>query len=600
MHGEIAQLLLDNNNTQQQSQQEFAEEPVDIETFLYGKDYLNLSIRLSAPQLDFVDNCSRIFGDNIYTQGVLQCGQGSGKDTCSMFVCLRLIYLLSCLENPQKYFNVGDQSTIDVINVATTAPQAKNIFFDGVEGYMANSPLFTKLSSLGGNESINSTGTMIKFPKNIRLISGNSENESWQGYNAFLIVLDEIDAFKAEVELQNNRSLRKKGADGVFNTATTLVASRFPNHGKVLSLSWPRFRGSFIQKRFATGKKEEKTYVPCNEDGLPYATWEFNPMRKRSDFDSFYEEGKEILAEAQFACNPPYASEALFKDTDKIFDAFDAYEDEFEEILWLEQKPIRNLSGLSKDKKYYIHVDLSLSQANAALCIAHNENRKVIVDRLEVWQPSSNSEVDIGGIEKYILSLKEMGYSIMNCTYDGFQSANSLQVLTKAGIIANKKSVDRSPEAYHTFKDLVHQEKVDGYYDKDLIKELLSLEILHNNKIVNRPGMLKDRADAVVGSVHNAMIDLDTQIVSAMADVNDVIGVKKVKKENHVNDIMKPITDKRGFVIMYDTCFSCNNSNGMEYSKNSMRSFAEEADRGWCLICDNQIVKKEGVWFGVN
>ena len=153
---------------------------------------------------------------------------------------MRLIYLLSCLESPQSYFGKGFGSSIDIINVAPTASSARNIFFSGLIQYLENSPLFKKLEEISG-EPINSNSTIIQFPKNIRLISGNSEHESWQGLNAIMIVLDEIDAFPSAQEIVTNRSLRSKGAEGVYDTAVTLVTSRFPTVGKVLSLSWPRF-----------------------------------------------------------------------------------------------------------------------------------------------------------------------------------------------------------------------------------------------------------------------------------------------------------------------------------------------------------------------
>jgi len=86
--------------------------PVDIETFLYGDQYLNLSIRLSKPQLDFVDKLSNIFSESSITEGVLMAGQGSGKDTCSIFVGLRIVYLLHCLRSPQEYFKMEDSLKI--------------------------------------------------------------------------------------------------------------------------------------------------------------------------------------------------------------------------------------------------------------------------------------------------------------------------------------------------------------------------------------------------------------------------------------------------------------------------------------------------------
>ena len=316
----------------------FAEEPVDIETFLYDEDYLNLSITLSQPQLDFVDNCSRLFGYPIYTEGVLQCGQGSGKDTCSVFLCLRLVYLLLCLESPQTYFNKGSESFIDIINVAPNASLAKNIFFSTLVNYMNASPWFMVQKEKYPKE-FDDTANMVKFPKNIRIISGNSDNEAWQGYTPILIVLDEIDAFKDEQELMTNRSQRSIGAQGVYDTAKTLAQSRFPNVSKVLSLSWPRFKGSFIQKRFAQGKNEVQTYVPCREDGKPYSTWDFNPTLTKEDFEAEFKKDYN-LARARFECEPSYASNAFFTDMLPVLKAFDAYEDEVDEIQWAETRPI--------------------------------------------------------------------------------------------------------------------------------------------------------------------------------------------------------------------------------------------------------------------
>ena len=580
----------------------FSESPVDIETFLYGSDYMNLSMRLSQPQLEFVDNCSRIFPEDgpIYKEGVLQVGQGAGKDTCSMLVCLRLVYLLSCLESPQRHFGKGDSSSIDIINVAPTAQSARNIFFSGLTDYLEESPLFNNLMKMSG-QKIDVSSTMIEFPKHIRMISGNSEHESWQGLNAIMIVLDEIDAFKSEQEMMNDRGLRSKGAEGVYDTALTLVTSRFPEVGKILSLSWPRFRGSFIQHRFNAGLNEDRTYVPYKEGGLPYATWDFNPTVRREQLDYEYEKNP-ILSAARFECKPPFAADALFKDMQEVFDCFDAYYDAFETIKHAEMKPIRNLGMLDKDKRYYIHVDLSLTQANCALAITHNENGQVVLDRIEVWSPPPGGEVDIGVVENYILSLRNGGYNIVQCTYDGFQSANSLQVLTKAGVLAARKSVDRNAEAYHTLKDVVQQRNLNGYFNLELIQELLALDVLPNNKIAQRPGALKDRADALAGAVHSAIEDSISHGVSSVGDMNSVFfdltsDGEKNKTFDQITGRILPQTNEHGIVLMYDSCTSCKNPNTMEYMNDTGRAFRDSATKGWCLHCSAKFYKdEEGEW----
>jgi len=570
----------------------FDETPVDLETFLYGKDYLNLAVTLSEPQFDFVDNCSRIFGVPIYTEGVLEVGQGAGKDFCSILLCLRLIYLLLCLTSPQTYFNKGTHSPIDIINIAPNARSAKNIFFNQLVSYMKNSKWFINL--LEDNKGdFNITADTINFPKNINLISGNSDNESWQGNTPILIVLDEIDAFKSAEELVNNRSLRSTGASGIYDTAKSLVQSRFPNIGKVLCLSWPRFKGSFIQKRFVEGKLEMQTYVPCREDTKPYASWDFNPTISREDFDEFYERDA-ILARARYECDPPFSSDAFFVDTNVVLSAFDAFFDENEDIAWAKNRNINKIFKFDKKRTYYIHVDLGLSEANAALCIAHREQENVYIDRIEVWSPSPGEEIDIGGIEDYIIDLQRMGCKIAICTYDSFQSANSLQVLEKHGIVASRKSVDRSAESYHTLKDLMTQGNIIGYFDKELILELLSLDILNNNKVAKRPGMLKDRADSVAGAVHNAVLMTGTHTMTQIHDVNDVFGDREEEGsfDAQTGNII-PKVDKRGIMITGDTCTVCRNANCLEYSGNGVRQTSVDmATKMWCLACEATWIKE--------
>ena len=117
--------------------------PVDLETFLYGEDYLNLSMRLSKPQLDFVYNTSNIFDPPFYTESVLMAGQGSGKDTCSILIGLRIVYLRHCLKSPQIYFGMDSNSFNDSINVAQNDDIARNIYFSTLSNILLSAPLFS-------------------------------------------------------------------------------------------------------------------------------------------------------------------------------------------------------------------------------------------------------------------------------------------------------------------------------------------------------------------------------------------------------------------------------------------------------------------------
>ena len=584
----------------------FEEEPVSIEEFLYGERYLNLSITLSTPQLEFVDKCSTIFEEPIYTEGVLQSGQGSGKDTCSVFLCLRLVYLLLCLRSPQKYLDMGDYSFIDIINVAPTADLAKNIFFDTLTSYMDASVYFAELS-------LEKTRRLVTFPKQIRLHSSNSVDESWQGLTPILIVLDEIDAFKSEVELRRSKSLRFEGAEGVYKTAKTLVQSRFPDKGKVLCLSWPRFRGSFIQKRFKAGQTEARTYVPRTEAGKPYATWEFNPARKQESFRDFYKNDP-VLAKARFECDPPFARDAFIKDTSYILEAFDANMDDLGIITWARNRNVdiggfRTERQLEMKVRYYIHIDLGLKQSNAALCIAHyTKENEAFIDLIKVWTPRPGEDINLKGIEDFVINLKFQGYWITECTYDGYQSASAIQNLNKAGIDAAYKSVTRGREAYDTLKDLLQQERLIGYYDEATIEELLSLDVVLD-KVEARPGALKDRADAIAGAVQGAVKgsairrevrdvgELGSMFSSPIKVDDSGMSVPEFVERNTQRTpsrLAGAKVDPWGMTLGPVQCEECNRSTGIEFSDPFGRTNDElGAVLKWCVICGARWKKQD-------
>ena len=586
--------------------------PVDLETFLYSPEYLSLTMRLSKAQLEFVSSLSDIFNETQYTEGVLMAGQGSGKDTCSILIGLRIIYLLQCLRSPQEYFGMDVNSFIDSINVAQNADIAKNIYFSTLSNILRSSPLF---NGEGGSNAIpcRITQQTVTFPKNIRLISGNSENESWQGYTPILIILDEIDAFKSEQELQRSHSLRSEGAEGVYNTAKALVQSRFPRLGKIVCLSWPRFKGSFIQRRFTNGKMEERTYVACKDGGVPFATWEFNPSKKAEDFADFYETDP-VLARARFECDPPFARDAYIKDPLPVLRAFDGEIDEVGQIIWGGLKSPRDDSGLELGIKYFIHVDLGLRHSNAALCIAHQGLEHVIVDLLKVWQPEPDKDVDFGAIENYILSLRDKGFKVVNVTYDNYQSVNSLQTLAKYGIPAKYKSIGRSSrEAYDTFKDLLYQEKLDGFFDKDVIEEILGLDVVYGEKIEARPGMKKDRADAVVGAVHGVL--KDHAVLTGMSQLPAINSLfeNPTQSENGQDKVRNPLqssnnsgwgrdaVQERIVSSSADICIVCNRVGGIEYTDElGNRTFdLELAFKKVCLVCSSRWENHKG-WVSVS
>jgi hypothetical protein len=347
MFNEFFEVLKDNN---------FAEIPVDAKTFVEGEAFLGQP-PLSQVQYDIVEAMSQIYkledlidlmgeeeGRRYYkkytkNEIILQLGKGSGKDFTSTVACSYIVYKLLCLKDPARYFGKPSGDAIDIINVAINAQQAKNVFFKGFKSKIERSPWFAG--------KFNAKAESIEFDHSITVYSGHSERESHEGLNLILAVLDEISGFAQEIGTGNDQG---KTADNIYKAFRASVDSRFPDLGKVALLSFPRYPGDFISTRYddVIAEKEvvHKTHkfimnpdLPENAEGnsleiewdedtiisykypgmfaLKRPTWVVNPTRQIDDFKlAFYTDIGDAMQ--RFACVPTFASDAFFKQQDKV------------------------------------------------------------------------------------------------------------------------------------------------------------------------------------------------------------------------------------------------------------------------------------------
>ena len=257
----------------------FEETPVDARTFVEGEAYLGQP-PLSDIQYDIVEAMSQIYrkedlinimGEekgtqyyNKYTKNeiILQLGKGSGKDFISTVACAYVVYKLLCLKDPAIYYGKPAGDAIDIINVAVNAQQAKNVFFKGFKTKIEKSPWFAG--------KYNAKADSIEFDKAITVYSGHSERESHEGLNLLMAVLDEISGFVSEVVSGNEQG---KTADNIYKAFRGSVDSRFPDLGKVVLLSFPRYQGDFISQRYESVIAEKETIIRTRtlkmDDELP-------------------------------------------------------------------------------------------------------------------------------------------------------------------------------------------------------------------------------------------------------------------------------------------------------------------------------------------
>jgi len=526
----------------------FVEKPVDAKTFVESPDYLGQP-SLSEIQYTIVEAMSQIYrkddvvdimGDageeyfKKYTKNelILQLGKGSGKDFVSTVACAYVVYKMLCLKDPAVYYGKPAGDAIDIINVAVNAQQAKNVFFKGFKSKIERSPWFAG--------KYNPKADSIEFDKSITVYSGHSERESHEGLNLFMAVLDEISGFASEVATGNEQG---KTADNIYKAFRGTVDSRFPDLGKVVLLSFPRYPGDFISQRYDSviADKEviEKTHKFIINEDLPHdnpdntfeisweedhilsykipkifalkrPTWDVNPTRKIDDFKiAFLTDLGDAMM--RFLCTPTYSSDAFFKQKDKLQKCMNV------------RNPIDNFKRFDEsftpdpDVIYYIHADLAQKHDKCAVAIAHVDrwvNIKVIkdyeqvvpvvvVDAVAWWEPRTEGPVNLSEVKQWIINLRREGFNLGMVSFDRWQSFDIQNELQSVGVRTETVSVAK--KHYEDLAMMVYEERVAMPMIPLLLEELSELKIMKGNRVDHPRKKSKDLADAVCGAVFGAI-----------------------------------------------------------------------------------------------
>lgn len=530
------------------SGEDFEERPVDLETFCYSKDFLGIP-PLSDHQKDLIRATSQIYkretlhtlygeelGEKLwawtFNEVIFQLGKGSGKDYCSSIACAYIVYLLLCLKDPPSYYGRPPGDDIAILNVAINAAQANNVFFKNFKNRIERCPWFQGKYETKAGE--------IAFDKNITVFSGHSEREAWEGYNVLVVILDEIAGFALE---SNSGNEHAKTADAIYKMYRGSVSSRYGEWGKLVLLSFPRFKNDYIQQAYdrvvqdkeviqrrhtfkldpdlPDGIEDNEFSIEWDEDhivayktprvyALKRPTWDINPLK---DIDSytrdFYDDPIDALS--RVACMPPDAVDAFFKDKQKIVNAFSKE------------------NGINPDgsfaetfvpdptKRYYVHVDLARLHDRCAVTLAHVESwgrRKigkelteaapyVKVDAVKYWTPTKQESVDFVKVREYIVSLRDRGFDIRLVTFDRWESYDMMEYLRGIGMNTERLSVAK--KHYEDMAFVVQEERLEGP-DIDILRnELLTLRIMPNDKVDHPRKGSKDLADSTCGAIYNAI-----------------------------------------------------------------------------------------------
>ena len=532
----------------------FDERPVDLNTFLYSEDYLNLpplshyqeTIVAAMTQIYRYEELCDLWGfdeaqrlwEYTCSEITLMLGKGSGKDMITAIAFARVVYLLLCLKSPARYYGKPLGNSIDILNIAINAKQARNVFFKEFKHRIETCVWFDGKYTTRIDD--------IAFDKNVTAYSGHSEREGWEGYNFILVALDEIAGFATEAESDGGQR-DGKTAEAIYETYSATVASRFPEFGKVCLLSFPRFAGDFIHKhynevvaskkvieRHATIKMKEEMLdgIPGNEITITWEedhieeysqpgvyalrrpTWDINPLIKVEHFKrQFFRDKRDSLG--RFACMPPKAVSAFFTDEEQVRQAFPRHRPPPFTDTWRIRESLQPIEG----QEYFMHVDLAYKHDRAAVAMSHVSDwvnirysssdsfssPRIKLDAVRWWTPGGGEVVTFKDIENFILNMKRRGFDLRLVTFDRWGSVQFRQILEDTyGIETDNLSVAKPH--YEDLKLCISEGRLIGYHIPLAVDELLELQVIKGNKIDHHSKSSKDVSDAIAGSVYNAIV----------------------------------------------------------------------------------------------
>ena len=474
----------------------YEEEPAGIREFIEAPEYLGLKGE-AYPAI--VDVLEEIFeGD--YEEAALCWGIGAGKSYAASLAVTYMLHRTLCLEEPQLYYGLGSGSTICFMNMSTNGDQARRVVFGEIMRRIQRSPWFERYEPKIMSRE-------LRFPKDVVVISGNSAETYPLGYNVLGAVIDEASW------LMESDGGRTDAAEEIYNALQRRIRSRFLNNGLLLMISSPRHRGDFLERKLEEAKTYDRIFA------LRRATWEIKPASAFCG-ETFECEGMQIPVEFQ----PEFERNQLRAMRDLGARPAEAFEPFFSDATVLERAIDPALERATDERERlrgdwrpdgrwprYVHVDLALKKDACGIAMAHLEpalegdGPMAVVDLMMRIEPPRDGEIEIAQVRALILELRKRGCTIAQVSFDGYQSADSVQILRKQGLTVELVSVDRAMEAYETLKELLNERRLRWCRYEPVLRECKGLEIVDGTKVDHRKGGSKDVADAVAGAVSQAV-----------------------------------------------------------------------------------------------
>lgn len=546
---------------------DYTEKPVTIDEFLENDHYMGKVFnngKLIYPYWrDFLHNLFHNNPDNKFEVAITG-AIGTGKTNTSAIALLYCLYRTMCLKDPQKFFGLTQNSPIVFACMNLSLDLVYKSLYSMIVEAIRMSPWFCERVDIRGKYEFS-----IEFPNNIQL-SCCSQTQHFIGKNILFAILDECNFSNAPKGSKNSvmdmyRSARRRLESRFLKQGRIpgfifLVSSKnsdldfldqYIQSIKHSKSTWVidepvwviKPAGTYTGERFkvAVGDKTKTSRILSDNEDVETAKKQGYriidvPIEYLTAFQQDINDAlKDIAGISSVATNKliPYAGKIEAVINYKKKSPFMLHQitlplDSDEDI----KDYIEDLKLLRKDPHIprFIHCDIGLKNDGLGLAMVHADSKtaverytkdgkiesivenKYTLDFGVMIRPTSGSEVPLYKIREFIIWLATtLGLKIQLVTYDGFQSADSIQLLKVAGVNSGLQSVDRTADPYLNLRSCILEDRIELYDNPILIEELYDLEYDRKANKVDHPLVKsdgspghKDLSDAVAGAVWGA------------------------------------------------------------------------------------------------
>lgn len=472
--------------------------------------------------------------------------------TMASIVIPYMVHHTLCLKDPQDFYELMQGSRIAFMQMSTSDSQAKETLFGDIKARIQYSPWFMQ-----GWMYDKDYKNQLRFPKDVWVLPGNSQETTFEGYNILGGILDEADSHKVTEE--------KDYADQGFTTIDSRIRSRFQDRGFLMVVGQMKKSDGFAARKYKDMQKKPKAHTvrmtiweslgwqkftlpDGTRDSFFYDTHrkvvvpkEAVPLLKSTQYlieiprvylDPFENAPEKALRD--LAGIPPAIDDPFISLVDRITDAQDKWVEIFGQQTPVDQSPHRpqffpwfeSKDGL----KRALAIDTAISDTGDALGMAMGHVREVVeidgelkpfivYDFLMRIKAAPGTEIILSDVRQIVYSvIDDLNFKVKTITMDGFQSTDTLQQFRKRRINADYLSVDRQKLPYEDLREAIYErrcafpyylvklQKGDDETTNIAFKELSELQD-NGKKIDHPPSGSKDVADAMAAVAYMLMGD---------------------------------------------------------------------------------------------